>query len=325
MLENPAYKGMAGYGRRRVGEMRPRLRAKRGAKEQPRRAYSLYKAPEEEWIPIPVPPIVSEKLFDVVQEQLAENKKRRRQRKSGARYLLQGLLVCNKCGYSYYGMYTTNITAKGEKRKYFYYRCIGTDAYRFGGHSVCSNKQVKSELLEQAVWEDVCSLLSDPRRIEEEYRRRLTAQKKDVEWDSVQHFRSAIGKVKRGISRIIDSYQDGLLEKAEFEPRIRRARERLEKLETELKEQSEKEEQLNALQLVIGRMKEFAEKVTEGLREADWTTRREIIRAMIKEIRIDEEEVKIVYKVIPDPLLNESVKGNLQHWLKRYYHPPEVL
>ncbi|GAH64665.1 unnamed protein product, partial [marine sediment metagenome] len=118
--------------------------------------------------------------------------------------------------------------------------------------------------------------------------------------------------------RYADSYQDGLLEKAEFEPRIRRARERLEKLETELKEQSEKEEQLNALQLVIGRMKEFAEKVTARLREADWTTRREIIRAMIKEIRIDEEEVKIVYKVSPDPLLNESVKGNLQHWLKRY-------
>jgi len=46
MLENPAYKGMAGYGRRRVGEMRPRLRAKRGAKEQPRRAYSLYKVPD---------------------------------------------------------------------------------------------------------------------------------------------------------------------------------------------------------------------------------------------------------------------------------------
>jgi len=42
-----------------------------------------------------------------------------------------------------------------------FYRCIGTDAYRFGGQRVCHNKQVRTDVLEVAVWEDVCSLLNE--------------------------------------------------------------------------------------------------------------------------------------------------------------------
>ena len=100
-----------------------------------------------------------------------------------------------------------NVAAKGKNISYVYYRCTCSDAYRFGGNRVCSNKQVRFDLLEQAVWEDV------------------------------QHLHSAFNKVRRGISRIIDSYQDGLLEKQEFESRSRKAKEGLKKLETELQDQ----------------------------------------------------------------------------------------
>jgi len=313
MLKNPAYKGMAAFGKTRIGEMKPRLRTQRGASEFPRRAYSVYDVPKEERILIPVPPIVGEALYDAVQEKLAENRKRNRQSKRGARHLLQGLLVCNRCGYSYYGKPVSHSAAKGKKRDYVYYRCIGSDAHRFGGQRICSNKAIRSDYLEQAVWEDVCTMLSNPNRIEVEYHRRLTVSKKEAEWTEATHVHSFISKIKRGISRLIDSYQDGLLEKEEFEPRIRKAKERLHNLEQELREQETKEEQLNALQLVIGRMKEFSEKVADGLREADWSTRREIVRSMVKEIRIDEEEVKIVYKVSPDSPGKGLKTNSLQH------------
>ena len=299
MLGNSAYKGMAAFGKTRVGEMRPRLRAQRGASEYPRKAFSVYDVPEQDRILIPVPPIVSEALFDTVQEQLAENKKRSRERKRGARHMLQGLLVCRNCGYSYYGKPINLSGGKRKKRNYVYYRCIGSDAHRFGGQRVCPNKPVRSDFLEQAVWEDVCAMLSDPDRIEAEYHRRLTAGKKEGKWTAGTHLHSAVIKIKRGISRLIDSYQEGLLEKEEFEPRVRKAKERLQNLEQELKEQESVEEQLSSLRLVIGQMKEFSEKVMTGLHEADWQTRREITRAMVKEIKIGGEEVEIVYKVSP--------------------------
>jgi site-specific DNA recombinase len=168
MLRNPAYTGQAVFGKTRVGERRARLRPQRGASAQPRWAYSTYEVPPEAWTYIPVQPIVGESLFGTVQERLAENRKRSRERARGARHLLQGLLVCARRGYPYYGKPISRVAAKGKKRSYVYYRCTGTDAYRFGGQRICSNRQLRSDLLEQEVWRDVCSLLSDPSRIEEE-------------------------------------------------------------------------------------------------------------------------------------------------------------
>jgi hypothetical protein len=52
---------------------------------------------------IPVPALVEAALFDAVQAQLAENRQRARIPLTGSRYLLQGLVVCARCGYAYYG------------------------------------------------------------------------------------------------------------------------------------------------------------------------------------------------------------------------------
>jgi hypothetical protein len=35
----------------------------------------------------------------------------------------------------------------------------------------------------------------------------------------------------------------------------------------------------------------------DGLNEADWSTRREIIRALVKQVEVSEEEIRIVYRV----------------------------
>ena len=42
-----------------------------------------------------------------------------------------------------------------------------------------------------------------------------------------------IGNLKRAVTRLIDAYEQGLLEKCEFEPRLRRTKERLSRLEDE--------------------------------------------------------------------------------------------
>ena len=89
MLRNPAYKGQAAFGKTRVGDRRPALRAQRGASAQPRRAYSSYEVAPEAWTYIPVRPIIGEGLFEAVQERLVENRKRSRERARGARHLLQ--------------------------------------------------------------------------------------------------------------------------------------------------------------------------------------------------------------------------------------------
>ena len=65
---------------------------------------------------------------------------------------------------------------RGQGRRqvpYAYYRCTGSDAYRFGGQRLCWNKQVRTDMLDAAVWDDVRRLLSEPERVRAEYERRL--------------------------------------------------------------------------------------------------------------------------------------------------------
>jgi site-specific DNA recombinase len=314
ILKNPAYKGMAAYGKTRTGPMKPRLRPQRGDPEQPRRVHSIYNVCRDEWIYIPVPAIVTPALFDMVQEQLEQNRKRNRQSRRGARYLLQGLLVCKACGYAYYGKPVSLSAGKGKRRAYAYYRCIGSDAYRFGGQRICYNKQVRTDLLGEAVWQDVCSLLREPERITQEHQRRLTRSSHN---SSLDHLKALTQKVKRGISRLIDAYQDGLIDRTEFEPRLRHSKERLSQLDEQILTSSQEQKRLQDLRLVIGQVDTFAKMIDGSLEQADFQTKRQVIRTLVKHIEIGDEDVKVIYRVDGLPFVQAPEKGLLQHCLRR--------
>jgi site-specific DNA recombinase len=282
MLKNPAYKGTAGFGKTRVGALKRRLRAQRGRPLQPRRPHAREDVPGEEWILVPVPAIIEPELYEAVQEQLAENRRRARQGQRGARYLLQGLLVCKVCGYAYYGKAISPSSRKGHPRAYAYYRCLGTDAYRFGGQRICPNTQVRTDLVEVAVWEEVCRLLAQPQRLEQEYRRRSQAPRRGAKWDTPESLRAQSHKLRQGIARLIDSYAEGVIGKEEFEPRITRMKQRVTALEDQARQLADETTQQRELQLIIGQLEDFVAKVQSGLAKADWLTRREVIRALVR-------------------------------------------
>jgi len=315
MLKNPAYRGMAAFGKTRVGPMRSRLRPQRGRPLQPRRPVSTVDVPADEWISIPVPALVDEALFEAVQDQLQENRRRARQRKRGARYLLQGLLECAQCGYAYYGKAISNKAAKGKQRDYAYYRCIGTDAYRFGGERVCDNLQVRTDRLDQMVWEEVCDLLQDGERLRQEYQRRLHTPRRED--DDLATTRAQMAKVRKGMGRLIDSYSEGWIEKGEFEPRITRLRQRLMELETQAEQIADQITLQEELHQVVRRLEDFAAKIKDGLAEADWLTRRDLIRTLVKRVEIGHEEVKVVFRIPPAPVVSGPNGKNLQHRRKR--------
>jgi len=300
MLKNSAYKGAAIYGKTSNGPFkRQRPRPPRGKPELPRRPLSRLNAPPQDHIVIEVPALVGEDLFAAVEAQLGENRLRKRARSRGDRYLLQGLVVCKRCGYACCGNGGNRDSANG-KTPYAYYRCAGSDPFRHGGQRLCWNKAVRTDFLDTAVWEDVRSLLSEPERIKAEYERRCQRKKPDQDRE-VDQLKKLTSQVKKGIARLIDAYGEGLLEKSEFEPRITAARERLSRLESEQSQTAAQEDQQSELRLLIGQLEEFARRVSDGLKRPEWATQREIVRALIKQVEIDEGEVRIVYRVAPTP------------------------
>ena len=310
ILSNPAYRGAAAFGRTRAERRTPPLRPARGSPQFPRNPNVSRRTPPDEWISIPVPPLVSDELFAAVQERLQENRKRNRLRRSGAKYLLQGLVVCKQCGYAYRGK-----TACGQR--YRYYRCNGTEADRFDGERICRSRQVRAGQLDQAVWDDVHKLLSEPQRLEQEYQRRLAGDRQDDSSPDERSLKKRIAGMRRGIERLIDAYQDGLLDKGQFETRITTARRRLDELETQLAERQEQTSQRETLRLAMSRLEEFAQQVSSDLDDADWATRRKLIITLVKHIEIDADEVHIVYRVAAGPFDHRPERGNSSDCLQR--------
>ena len=296
ILKNPAYMGSAAFGKTRQGPLRPKLRAQRGRALQPRRAKSDYDVPPADWIPIAVPAIVEPAVFAAVQEQLQENRRHARQSRRGARYLLQGLLQCQHCGYAFYGKPLSPSARKGRPRAYAYYRCVGTDAYRFGGHRLCVNTQVRTDRLELAVWQEVCGLLAHPERLAQEFHRRLHTDGQEPQQERTALERQ-VGKLRQGVARLIDSYAEGLIDKPEFEPRVTQLRQRIAKMEAQCQQLTEAETLQRELQLIISRVEEFAAQVQHNLEALEWHRQREILRALVRRVEIGLEQIHVVFRV----------------------------
>ena len=168
MLRNPAYAGTAVFGKTMVVRESPGLN--RVARLQGRttpRASKTVDRPREEWTEIPVPALVDSDTFDRVAQRLADNK-RFAARNSKVPSLLQGLAACSSCGYGYYRT-STRTTSK----KIYYYRCLGSDDYRYQGGRVCGNKPVRADYLDTVVWDHITALLADPALIRAEISKRL--------------------------------------------------------------------------------------------------------------------------------------------------------
>jgi site-specific DNA recombinase len=221
-LRSSTYKGQAAYGKTKGGPKLPVIRPQKNASNHSRSYRSMFRTDKKDWIYIPVPAIIGEDLFEIVQEQLHENKKRVRTRLRGATNLLQGLVVCNRCNHAYCGTAVKIRKKEGpEQISHNYYRCVGTYVRHPDGSIGCDNKFIRADVLDTTVWEEVKILLNNPSRLISEYRRRMEELEKNPMGQSIELLEKQKNKLKNSISRLIDSYTHEHINQEEFEPRIK--------------------------------------------------------------------------------------------------------
>jgi site-specific DNA recombinase len=229
MLRNPAYAGRAVFGKTMVVHESPALN--RVARLQGRstpRATKTVDRPREEWTEIAVPAIVTEETFDRVAQRLVENK-RFASRNSKIPSLLQGLAACSGCGYGYY-----RTSTRTTNKKICYYRCLGSDDYRYEGGRVCANKPVRADYLDTVVWDHIAGMLADPQLIRAEIDKRLeSARTSDPAAKERTRLETALAKASTSITRMIEAFGEQLITIDELRARMPELRAR----ETNLRNQ----------------------------------------------------------------------------------------
>ena len=296
VLQNPAYMGEAAYGKTHMMPRgkKSRLRAARGHPTQPRRSNAPKPADPKEWVSVTVPALVDDALFRAAHAQLEENRSRARQGRRRPGYLLQGLTCCAKCGYAYYGKTLRQLGAGRQMRDFLYYRCSGSDGYRFGGERICNNAQVQGNILEAAVWSEVSKLLMNPETVELEHQNRT---KNGALLDNLEILRTQKAKLEHGVERLIDSFAEGLIDKDQFASRMGRTKCRIADLDARINTYAGDVDQREHLRVATNRLRELAATVGPELGSADWQRRREIIRTIVQRIEVDTDVIKIVFRV----------------------------
>src|SRR5712671_7690098 len=143
-----------------------------------------------------------------------------------------------------------------------------------------------------------------------EYRRRFLQEEQTP--DELSQLEAQIGKLRQGVARLIDSYAEGLIDKPEFEPRLTRLRQRIARLEEQRQQLADEAAVHAELQLIIGRLEDFAAKVHHGLEAPDWANKRDLIRTLVKRVEVAQNEVNIVFRIDPYPEDADPEKKSLQ-------------
>ena len=287
ILRNPAYTGRALTNRTRVVPARGRKSAMRpagpGQSHAPR--------PEQDWITVPVPPVVSEETFAQVQAKLDANQQGAA-RNTRHEYLLRALVSCGACRLGCTGRQT----AKG----YRYYLCRGrTDALRAAQGQRCIARYIPAGQLDELVWADLCTLLTDPAQLTRALARAQGGAWLPQELQARQAtIGQALGQLDRQQQRLLDAY----LAEVVTLPELDRKRQDLDRRRATLIAQQRQLDAAARQKLELGAVADgieaFCQTVRAGLATATFEQRRQLAELLIDRVIVTDGDVEIRY-VLP--------------------------
>jgi site-specific DNA recombinase len=249
--------------------------------------------PREEWTHIPVPALVDEETFARVQQRLAGNK-RFASRNAKVPSLLQGLAACASCGYGYYR--TSATTSSGKK--IYYYRCLGSDDYRYQGGRVCGNKPVRADYADQVVWDHVTGLLADPALIRAEIGKRLErARTSDPVTRKRGQLEQALAKTAASIASMVTAFSEQLLTIDELRARMPALRARETGLKDQIAALDAQAADRDAYLRLAGDLEGFLARLRDSAATATTGDRQRVLRAVVQDILIGPGKLTIRHRI----------------------------
>ena len=284
ILKNPVYCGKIAYGRRKMEKVRG-TRNEYKLVEQDN--YLLADGLHE--------PIISEEVWQAAQVKLLAQAKKYEHVNRGKDehvHLLSGIVKCPVCGAGMYGNKSIKHKADGTKYKdFYYYGCKHRSMIR--GHKCDYKKQIREELLDDAVAEVIVKLVSNPKfaaMMQEKINTKVDTAAIDQEIANYEKQLRQHYSVKAKLAEEIDSLDPDdrhyVRRKADLDDRLYRMYDKIEDTESLLIAARAKKQAIEAEKLTgdnIYKVLIYFEKLYGVMNEAE---RRQLIEALISEIQI---------------------------------------
>lgn len=260
---------------------------------------SRRKKPKEDWIGIPIPPIISEDLYFRTQKQLKENTEAI-SRNVKNEYLLAGKLFC-VCGCRRTG-------ESVQKGKHLYYRC--TD--RVNRHPLpkqCFEKALNARIADKLVWDQLSEFMTSKDVLEKQVKRFMDKNKKDVSIadKSVDRLKEELNKIKKEEDRYIKAYGAEMIDQTQLKEMTEELKKKRKSLEQQI--DSMKIDRVIPMHTLPEKdeIEEFCNLTRKVIKDLDFEAKQKITRRLVDTIVGTQHELK-VYGHLP---LNSSIIANI--------------
>jgi site-specific DNA recombinase len=291
IFKNPAYTGTAYTNRSRFVPAKRR----RSALEPIGKGGSTTPCPPEDWIPITVPAIVSQEIFDQVQAKLTLNLQMSPRNNKTHSYLLRGLVSCGQCHLS--------TTGRSLHSGYHYYVCRGrTDSLRTSLGQRCIARYIPADQLDDLVWQDLCTVLTHPEMIAYALERAHGGHWAPQELQAqMELLKKASQQIERQQERLLEAYLADVIKLPELERKRGELSRKLDALKIQVAQLQSKTVQRIELSQITDSIETFCAKIIPTLEQTNFDQKRQLIEWLIDRVIVSDNDVEIRYVVPTQP------------------------
>lgn len=287
ILKNPVYCGKIAYGRRKTEKV-----------HGTRNEYRLVEQDDFLLVDGLHEAIIPEEVWNAAQAKLIAQAKKYEHVNKGKderTHLLSGIVRCPVCGAGMYGNKSIKYKKDGTKYKdFFYYGCKHRGMQR--GHKCDYKKQIREELLDDAVAEVIVKLVSNPHfaaMMQEKINMKVDTTAIDQEIANYEKQLRQDYSIKSKLMEEIDNLNPDdrhyIRRKADLDDRLYRMYDKIEELEEQLIAARAKKTSIEADKITgdnIYKVLIYFDKLYFAMNDVE---RRQLIEALIAEIQIYEE------------------------------------
>ena len=167
-----------------------------------------------------------------------------------------------------------------------------------GINRVCSNRPIRQDYLDDLVWSQVIELLENPEVIRTEIDRRVQqAQQSNPMQVRKESLVKEQIRIKSGMDRLLDAYQEGLLPLTDLRQRIPDLKKREAALRSELESlEMNFIDQQQRLQLTEN-LEELMKRLHQSVNSLNLTDRQKVLRLVVKEILVSPMGITIKHSI----------------------------
>ncbi len=229
----------------------------------------------------PVPPIVSERIWERANEAVKENRIES-MRNTKREYLLRSLIRCALCGHAYVG-------ASYQKGKPFYV-CSGKNKYKYLASERCTASNIRVDWLDNVVWQRCLEFLENPEKIYEA-KSNAPVPEEEKEVSELEILKEQMRGILDEKERLLDLYRKKIITEQDLSAQISKLYADEESLNKQLQIKKDSQPKATLKQsknAVVTILKDFISNLKDVKpSELPFELKRQVIKMLVDKIVID--------------------------------------